>query len=102
MALNRAGKSIIRQAFGDLLFGIHGQIPMGFRFGYNGMKLMAEAIGPDRAPFNFGRRKGQGNTLIDADGTPLPGANRPTAGLYRPRASGTSVCTRYRTAADRR
>ncbi|HEX5328314.1 MAG TPA: AAA family ATPase, partial [Acetobacteraceae bacterium] len=74
VAPNGAGKSIIRQAFCDLLFGIHGQTPMGFRFGYNGMKLAAEAIGPDGAAFSFGRRKGQGNTLIGADGTPLGGA----------------------------
>jgi uncharacterized protein YhaN len=71
IAPNGAGKSIIRQAFCDLLFGIHAQTSMGFRFGYAGMKLMAEAVGPDGTSGTFGRRKGQGKTLVDADGAPL-------------------------------
>lgn len=71
IAPNGAGKSILRNAFCDLLFGIHGQTPMGFRYGYGRMRLMAEAIGPDGTPLVFGRRKGQGNTLIGADGATL-------------------------------
>jgi len=71
IAPNGAGKSILRNAFCDLLFGIHGQTPMGFRYGYGRMRLMAEAVGPDGTPLVFGRRKGQGNTLIDADGATL-------------------------------
>jgi uncharacterized protein YhaN len=71
IAPNGAGKSILRNAFCDLLFGIHGQSPMGFRYGYGRMRLMAEAVGPDGAKLVFGRRKGQGNTLIDADSVTL-------------------------------
>lgn len=71
IAPNGAGKSILRNAFCDLLFGIHGQTPMGFRYGYGRMRLQAEAEAPGGSPFVFGRRKGQGNTLIDADGTTL-------------------------------
>ncbi len=67
IAPNGAGKSILRTAFCDLLFGIGGQTPMGFRYGYPNMRLMAQAVAGDRA-FAFGRRKGTGNTLIDADG----------------------------------
>ena len=75
IAPNGAGKSILRNAFCDLLFGIHGQTPMGFRYGYGRMRLMAEAVGPDGTKLVFGRRKGQGNTLIDADSVTLdPGA----------------------------
>ncbi len=75
IAPNGAGKSILRNAFCDLLFGIHGQSPMGFRYGYGRMRLMAEAVGPDGGKLEFGRRKGQGNTLIDAAGVTLdPGA----------------------------
>lgn len=75
IAPNGAGKSILRNAFCDLLFGIHGQSPMGFRYGYGRMRLMAEAIGPNGTPLVFGRRKGQGNTLIGDDGATLdPGA----------------------------
>ncbi len=71
VAPNGAGKSVLRGAFADLLFGIHPQTGMDFRFGYAGMQLMAEAIGLDQAPFTFGRRKGKGNTLIGADNAPL-------------------------------
>ena len=71
IAPNGAGKSVLRTAFGDLLFGIHPQSDMGFRFGYHDMRLMAEAVAPDGALFAFGRRKGMGNTLIGADGAPL-------------------------------
>jgi uncharacterized protein YhaN len=71
IAPNGAGKSILRNAFCDLLFGIHGQTPMGFRYGYGRMRLMAEAIGSDGTSLMFGRRKGQGNTLIGADSATL-------------------------------
>lgn len=71
LAPNGAGKSVLRQAFADLLCGIPLRSPMDFRFGVAGMRLMAEAVLPDGRRFAFGRRKGQGNTLIDADGAPL-------------------------------
>lgn len=81
IAPNGAGKSILRNAFCDLLFGIHGQTAMGFRYGYNRMRLMAEAIGPTGETRVFGRRKGQGNTLIGADGATLdPAALAPLLG----------------------
>ena len=72
-APNGTGKSVLRQAFADLLFGVPGQTPMGFRFGYPAMRLRAEAVGPD-GPVRFGRRKGSGNTLLDDAGAPLPPA----------------------------
>ena len=61
-APNGAGKSVLRLAFSDLLFGIGGQTPMGFRHGYGGMRLAATAVGPDGVRHVFGRRKGHGNT----------------------------------------
>ncbi|HTZ72135.1 MAG TPA: AAA family ATPase [Acetobacteraceae bacterium] len=67
-APNGAGKSVLRQAFQDLLFGIGGQTPMGFRFGYPGMRVAATALMPDGQMHGFGRRKGQGNTWTDAEG----------------------------------
>lgn len=73
IAPNGAGKSVLRQAFSDLLFGVPGQTPMGFRYGYPAMRLRAEAAGPD-GPIAFGRRKGLGNTLVGADDAPLPPA----------------------------
>src|SRR5579884_103438 len=68
VAPNGGGKSVLRQAFRDLLFGIPGQTRMAFRFGYAGMRLFAEGIDQSGAVFAIGRRKGVGNTLIDREG----------------------------------
>jgi uncharacterized protein YhaN len=54
VAPNGAGKSVLRQAFHDLLFDIPLQSPMQFRFGYPRMALRAEAIAADGTPFDFG------------------------------------------------
>ncbi|MEO8715367.1 MAG: AAA family ATPase, partial [Acetobacteraceae bacterium] len=67
IAPNGAGKSILRGAFCDLLFGIGGQTPMGFRYGYPNMRLMADAMTPSGV-VAFGRRKGTKSTLIDGAG----------------------------------
>ena len=53
IAPNGAGKSILRNAFCDVLFGIHGQTPMGFRYGYGRMRLMAEALDPAAGRYRF-------------------------------------------------
>src|SRR3954452_2252500 len=71
MAPNGGGKSVLRAAFCDLLFGIGGQSPMGFRYGYPGMRILAEAIDSNQQAFVFGRRKGRGNTLVDDEGVAL-------------------------------
>lgn len=71
LAPNGAGKSVLRQAFNDLLFGIGAQTPMGFRHGYPGMQLSATGIGPDGGSFAFTRRKGNRNTLTGEGDTPL-------------------------------
>jgi len=71
LAPNGGGKSVLRAAFCDLLFGIGGQTPMGFRYGYPGMRIDAEAVGPGNEKFGFGRRKGQGNTLVSNEDAPL-------------------------------
>lgn len=71
LAPNGAGKSVLRHAFGELLFGIGGQTPMGFRYGYPGMQLSASGLGPDGAAFAFTRRKGNKNTLSGDGEVPL-------------------------------
>nr|WP_245216077.1 AAA family ATPase [Pararoseomonas baculiformis] len=71
LAPNGAGKSVLRHAFGELLFGIGGQTPMGFRHGYAGMQLSATGLAPDGSPFAFTRRKGLRNTLTGPDDAPL-------------------------------
>jgi uncharacterized protein YhaN len=68
-APNGAGKSVLRGAFCDLLFGIGGKSPMAFRFRNTAsMHLAATALTSDGAHLAFGRRKGHGNTLTDEAG----------------------------------
>jgi uncharacterized protein YhaN len=71
LAPNSAGKSVLRNAFADLLFGIHNQTPMGFRFGYPGMRVAAEIVRSDGSRFSFARRKVRGNVISDDSGEPL-------------------------------
>jgi uncharacterized protein YhaN len=71
VAPNGGGKTVLRNAFHDWLFGIPGQTKMAFRFGYGGMGLLAEGIDGNGAAFAIGRRKGIGNPLIDAQGNSL-------------------------------
>ena len=74
LAPNGAGKSVLRQAVTELLFGIHMQTPMGFLFGYPRMRLHAEAEEAG-TPFAFTRRKGgDTNTVLDAAGRPADAA----------------------------
>ncbi len=54
VAPNGAGKSVLRQAFHDLLFDIPVQTAMKFRFGYPGMALHADAVDADGTAFDFG------------------------------------------------
>ncbi len=68
LAPNGAGKSVLRRAFTDLMFGIGGQSPMGFRFGYPGIRLAAELLDADGRTVRLVRRKGQGGTLLDGEG----------------------------------
>jgi uncharacterized protein YhaN len=71
LAPNGAGKSVLRHAFGELLFGIGGQTPMGFRHGYAGMQISATGLASDGSSFAFTRRKGLRNTLTGPDDAPL-------------------------------
>lgn len=74
IAPNGAGKSVLRQALRDLVFGIPAQSPMSFRFGYKGMRLLADVVDVDGTTISLGRRKGRGHTLIDEDGAEVPEA----------------------------
>ena len=62
VAPNGYGKSVVRQAIGDLLFGIPERTPMDFRFGTERMRVSAKLVGPDGARLLV-RRKGRGVTL---------------------------------------
>ena len=62
VAPNGYGKSVIRQAAGDLLFGIPERTPMDFRHGTERMRLLADVAGPGGTR-SLVRRKGRGGTL---------------------------------------
>jgi uncharacterized protein YhaN len=66
-APNGAGKSVLRQAFHDLLFDIPLQSEMKFRFGYPGMALHADALEADGAAFSFGWVRGGRPPRVTSD-----------------------------------
>jgi uncharacterized protein YhaN len=67
VAPNGFGKSVIRRAIGDFLFGIDARTQMNFRFGNERMFLKAAVI-QDGTTTALVRRKGNGNTLAIAGG----------------------------------
>jgi uncharacterized protein YhaN len=74
VAPNGYGKSVIRRAINEFLFGIEARTPMTFRFGTERMRLLADVV-HDKTTRSLVRRKGNGNTLAFADGTEVPGAD---------------------------
>lgn len=69
---NEAGKSSLLRAFRDLLFGIHGQSPDNFVHDYKKLRIMGEIVSRAGERLTFQRRKGNKNTLLDANGNELP------------------------------
>lgn len=77
---NEAGKSTLRQAFHDLLFGIPMNTPMSFLHAGTELELGAQLSGQP-GTITFGRRRKRNGGLVDAHGQPLaPDALRPWLG----------------------
>lgn len=70
---NEAGKSTLRQAFSDLLFGFPVRTPLDFLHPKSELRLRA-ALDHAGSSLEFQRVKGNKNTLRMPDGTPLPDA----------------------------
>lgn len=68
---NEAGKSSLLRALRALLFGIHSQTNDGFLHAYNSMRIAADLELPDGSLRTFQRRKGNKNTLLDANDQPI-------------------------------
>ncbi len=68
---NEAGKTTALNALGDLLFGIAARSPYNFRHEYKDMRIGADLRGSDGRRLTVRRRKGNQNTLLDADNRPL-------------------------------
>ncbi len=68
---NEAGKTTALNALGDLLFGIAARSPYNFRHEYKDMRIGAVLRGSDGRRLTVRRRKGNQNTLLDADNRPL-------------------------------
>lgn len=69
---NEAGKSTALSAIEDLLFGIHGQTPYGFLHDYGSMRIGA-VLENGNDVLEVLRRKGNKDTLLGPEGSPLPG-----------------------------
>ncbi|MBA3896100.1 MAG: AAA family ATPase [Sphingomonadaceae bacterium] len=67
---NEAGKSTTLQAIGDFLFGIPGQSSQNWRYDYAQLRLRA-LIEHDGELLDVTRRKGNRDTLLNADGAPF-------------------------------
>ena len=79
---NEAGKSSLLRAVRDLLFGIHGQSTDNFLHEYKQLRLQGEIENRAGERLIFQRRKGNKNTLLDHEGSPLPdSALRPFLGV---------------------
>ena len=68
---NEAGKSTLRQAIRDLLFGIPMNTPMSFLHPGADLELAAVLSG-NPGELAFGRRRKRNGGLVDANGDPLP------------------------------
>ncbi len=72
---NEAGKSTALEAISDLLFGFDPRTPYGFAHGYENLLIGATLSNRAGQTLGVKRRKGQKNTLLDAQGvTVLPDA----------------------------
>ena len=69
---NEAGKSSLLRAIRDLLFGIHAQSADNFLHDYTELRIKGDIRNRAGQPLVFQRRKGNKNTLLDADGQQLP------------------------------
>jgi len=69
---NEAGKSSLLRAIRDLLFGIPGQSTDNFLHDHKNLRIKGEICNRAGKRLVFQRRKGNKNTLLDADGNPLP------------------------------
>ncbi len=69
---NEAGKSTALAAIEDLLFGVPMQSPYGFLHDYSSMRVGA-LLAAEGASLEVMRRKGNKDTLLDPEGSPLPG-----------------------------
>jgi uncharacterized protein YhaN len=77
---NEAGKSTTLQAVSDFLFGIGGQTSQGWRWGYQELRIRA-VLEHDGQTIEAVRRKGNKDTLLDRDSSPL--RSDPIAPLLR-------------------
>ncbi|HUF45129.1 MAG TPA: AAA family ATPase, partial [Aestuariivirgaceae bacterium] len=68
---NEAGKSTALAAIADALYGIETRSPFDFLHRYADMRLGASILGRDGRRFDFRRRKGSQNTLLDANEAPI-------------------------------
>ena len=68
---NEAGKSSLLRAIRDLLYGIHAQTADNFLHDYKDLRISAEIENRAGQRLAAQRRKGNRNTLLDADGNAL-------------------------------
>ena len=74
LGLNESGKTTALTALGDLIYGFPGQTPYGFRHDQRLLRVGGIFHLADGSRLEFRRRKGNLNTLVDADDKPIADA----------------------------
>jgi chromosome segregation protein len=72
LGANEGGKTTALTAIADLLFGISPSTNYNFKHDNKALRIGAELLLKDGQRLNFRRRKGNQNTLLDANDQPLP------------------------------
>jgi uncharacterized protein YhaN len=85
VAPNGAGKSVLRQAFHDLLFGIPVQSKMRFRYDYAGMNLQADAVTQSGEDLSFGWKRKPGRVFGGDPGDAVESRFNSALGRVTPR-----------------
>lgn len=79
---NETGKSTALSALGDLLFGFGHLTDYDFRFDQSKLRVGAR-LEQDNESFEFQRRKGRGNTIVDDDGAEIADGHRRLGEMLR-------------------
>ena len=72
LGANEAGKTSALSGIGDLLFGFGGRTDYDFRHESKNLRIAGAFMHSDGRSFSARRRKGNKNTLIDANDQPVP------------------------------
>ncbi len=72
LGANESGKTTTLEAIGDLMFGVRDRTTYAFAYEYKALRIGGALRRDDGEQLELRRRKGDKNTLLDAEGKPVP------------------------------